>query len=461
MNWHDVLTAMLPEHLLLVGMLALLAHEVFTRRERGGYPIAILAVAGSGLAAAWLASSGYAAEPFVGHYAVDPAASLAKALLAALTLPALLLARDDFEDTRFYVLALASLYGAQLLAGATSFPTLFLAIEILSLPLYVMVLAAFLRPESPEAALKYLVLGGTATATLLMGVALIYGWSATLDLGAFRQALAAPAPLAAAGAALVVAALALKAALVPLHAWAPDAYDGASVPVTAYMATVVKAAVLVAMLRLFGDAPAAGPVVGLLAVLPLASMAWGNLAAIRQDGFRRMIAYSSIAHAGYLFFALLGAPEGRSQAVMFYLAAYGVMNLLAFAALPRGVDDSTQDRLDALKGLWSRRPYAAVAIAVAMLSLAGLPPLPGFIAKFLIFRNVMAAGHPYYAVAGLVASYFGIYFYLRVVQYMFMSADEPGASRGRARRHAVIAAVLCAVPAVLLALFPGWLLELL
>ena len=331
-----------------------------------------------------------------------------------------------------------------------------LAVDGMSL---LMVLAAFLRPESAEAALKYLVLGGTATATLLMGVALIYGWSASLDLGAFRQALAAPAPLAAAGAALVVAALALKAALVPLHAWAPDAYEGASVPVTAYMATVVKAAVLVAMLRLIGDAPAIGPVVALLAVLPLASMVWGNVAAIRQDGFRRMIAYSSIAHAGYLFFALLGAPEGRSQAVMFYLAAYGVMNLLAFAALPRGVDDTTQDKLDALKGLWGRRPYAAVAIAVAMLSLAGLPPLPGFIAKFLIFRNVMAAGHPYYAVAGLVASYLGIYFYLRVVQYMFMSADEPGASRGRARRHAVIAAVLCAVPAVLIALFPGWLLE--
>ena len=135
MNWHDVLTAMLPEHLLLLGMLALLAHEVFTRRERGGWPIAVLAVVGSAVSAVWLAVGGYVIEPFPGHYAIDPAASASKALLAALTVPVLLIARDDFEDTRFFVLALSSLYGALLLAGATSFPTLFLGIEILSLPL--------------------------------------------------------------------------------------------------------------------------------------------------------------------------------------------------------------------------------------------------------------------------------------------------------------------------------------
>jgi NADH-quinone oxidoreductase subunit N len=199
----------------------------------------------------------------------------------------------------------------------------------------------------------------------------------------------------------------------------------------------------------------------LLAALPLISMAWGNLAAIRQTSFRRMIAYSSIAHAGYLFYAFLGAGDGRYQAIVFYLVAYGVMNLLAFSVLPRGVDDTTQDRLDAFKGLYRRRPFAAVSIAIAMLSLAGLPPLPGFIAKFLIFRNVVASGYTLYAVLGLVASYLGIYFYLRVIQLMFMSADEPSASHGRPRRYALLAGVLCLVPAVLLAVFPGWFLNLL
>jgi NADH-quinone oxidoreductase subunit N len=198
---------------------------------------------------------------------------------------------------------------------------------------------------------------------------------------------------------------------------------------------------------------------GLLALLPLVSMAWGNLAAIRQVSFRRMIAYSSIAHAGYLFYAFLGEGEGRWEAIVFYLVAYGLMNLLAFAALPRGVDDERQDRLDALKGLYQRRPFAAIMISVAMLSLAGLPPLPGFVAKFLVFRNVLDAGYTLYAVAGLVASYLGIYFYLRVIQYMFMAEQDPAAAHGTPRRLAVIASLLCLVPAVLLMFFPGWLID--
>jgi NADH-quinone oxidoreductase subunit N len=458
-NWQDVLTAMLPEHLLLVGMLLILVREIGTGRERGGLGLAILAVAAAACAAAWLAAAGYASAPFAGHYSVTAGSSLAKAVLLGLALPVLLLSRDDFEEARYYVLVLASLYGACLLTSSDSFATLFLGLEIMSLPVYALVLIGFLRPESSEAALKYLVLGGTATATLLMGVSLLYGWGATLDLSLFGTALGHSSPLPVAGTALIVAALYLKAAIVPLHAWAPDAYEGASMPVTAYMATVVKAAVLLAALRLFATASIPGPMAALLAALPLLSMVWGNLAAIRQTSFRRMIAYSSIAHAGYLFYAFLGAPDGRYQAIVFYLVAYGVMNLLAFSVIPRGVDDTTQDHLDAFKGLYRRRPFAAVAIAIAMLSLAGLPPLPGFVAKFLIFRNVVAAGYTLYAVMGLVASYLGIYFYLRVIQYMFMSADEPSASHGRSRRHALLAGVLCLVPAVLLAVFPGWLLD--
>lgn len=459
MNWQDVLTAMLPEHVLLLGMLLLLVLEIARGRERGGFALAVVTVAAAALAALSLAGAGYAGAPFPGHYAVDATSSIAKAVLIALSLPVLLVSRDDFEETRYYVLVLSSLYGACLLTSSASFATLFLGIEIMSLPVYVLVLLAFLRPESSEAALKYLVLGGAATATLLMGVSLLYGWSASLDLTVFAAALASPDVMAGAGAALVVSALFLKAAIVPLHAWAPDAYEGASVPVTAYMATVIKAGVLVAALRLFGTAPVSGAVASLLVALPLVSMVWGNIAAIRQVAFRRMIAYSSIAHAGYLFYAFLGAGEGRYQAIVFYVVAYGLMNLLAFTALPRGVDDTTQDRLDALKGLYQRKPFAAIVIALAMLSLAGLPPLPGFVAKFLIFRNVVAAGYTTYAVLGLVASYLGIYFYLRVIQYMFMGAAEPSASHGRPRRYAMLAGLLCLVPAILLALFPGWLLE--
>jgi NADH-quinone oxidoreductase subunit N len=222
------------------------------------------------------------------------------------------------------------------------------------------------------------------------------------------------------------------------------------------MATVVKAGVLLAAVRLFGRAQLASPMLELIAALPLVSIVWGNLAAMRQPSLRRMIAYSSIAHAGYLFYALLGDPAGRLQAVAFYLLAYGLMNLLAFAALPAVDDDFSRDRLDNLKGLFQRAPFAALMLGIAMLSLAGIPPFPGFVAKFLIFRNVMAAGHTTYAVLGLVGSYIGIYFYLRVIQFMFMSADRQAAGSSGRRGLAMGATLGCLAAALITAVFPGW-----
>jgi NADH-quinone oxidoreductase subunit N len=219
--------------------------------------------------------------------------------------------------------------------------------------------------------------------------------------------------------------------------------------------------VLLAVLRLIDTAPLSPRTVDLLAILPLVSIVWGNLAAIRQESFRRMIAYSSIAHAGYLFYAFLGDGPGRFQAVVFYVLAYGLMNLLAFASIPGGADDTARDRLVNLKGLFQRQPYAALMLGVAMLSLAGIPPFPGFVAKFLIFRNVMEAGHTLYAVLGLVGSYLGIYFYLRVIQYAFMSPQEPVAGQAGVTRAALGASVLCLAPTIVLSVFPGWVIALL
>ncbi|MFN3566337.1 MAG: NADH-quinone oxidoreductase subunit N [Burkholderiaceae bacterium] len=467
MNWAEVVTAMLPEHLLLAGIVVLILIEVFMPRPRGALGIALLAVAAATAAAASLGFGGYEAAPFAGQFSVNPAGLLAKAIVLALTIPVLLLSRDDFDDSRFHLLLLSSLYGTLLLLSADSFLTLFLGLELMSLPVYALVLLAFRRDDSAEAALKYLVLGGTATATFLMGAALLFGATGSLALPAFVEALAAGDTLSTAAVVLIVVAFFLKAAIVPFHAWAPDAYQGATVPVTAYMATIVKAGVLLAVARLFGTADIPRGMVELLALLPLASMVWGNLAAIRQTSFRRMIAYSSIAHAGYLYFAFLGAGDGRFQAIVFYLLVYGLMNLLAFAALPRGqartpsdaAGDAAADSLASLKGLFSRAPWAALVLAAAMLSLAGIPPLPGFVAKFLIFKNVIEAGYTLYAVVGLVASYLGIYFYLRVIQYAFMSeaaAASPATSPATSRALAASAALVCALPAVFVAVFPGW-----
>jgi NADH-quinone oxidoreductase subunit N len=455
MNWGDVLLAMLPEHILLIGIVLLIVIELVSDRARGALALAIVTVAASTAVAAALATNGYSSAPFAGQFSVNPATLTAKAIVLALVLPTLLLSRDEFRETRFHILLLSSVYGVCLLLSADSFLTMFLGLELMSLPVYVLVLLGFQRPEGPEAALKYLVLGGAATATFLMGVSLLYGGTGTLELSAFSRALGSSNTMAQAAVVLIVVAFFVKAAIVPFHAWAPDAYEGASVPVTAYMSTVIKAGVLLAAVRLFSTTPVVRPMADLLAILPLASMVWGNLAAIRQTSFRRMIAYSSIAHAGYLFFAFLGDGAARFEAVVFYILAYGLMNLLAFASLPRGEDDAISDRLTSLKGMYQRRPFAALMLGLSMLSLAGIPPLPGFIAKFLIFKNVIASGYTVYAVLGLIGSYLGIYFYLRVIQYAFMSPDaivEPA----NQRRLALSASVLCLAPAGLMAVFPGW-----
>ncbi len=456
MSWQALFYAMLPEHALLAGIVVLIVADVMSQRERGALGVALIAVAAAATAATWLHLTGYIETPFPGQYSVAPADLAAKALVLLLAIPVLLLSRDDVSSTRFHVLVLSSLYGICLMLSADSFLTLFLGLELMAVPVYVLVLIAFRRPESVEAALKYLVLSGTATATFLMGVSLLYGGSGSMALSTFAAALGSSDIMTRAAVVLIVVAFFLKAAVVPFHAWAPDAYEAASVPVTGYMATIIKAGVLLAAVRLFGQASVSGTLADLLALLPLISIVWGNLAAMRQSSFRRMIAYSSIAHAGFLYYAFLGAPDGRYEAVLFYVLAYALMNLLAFASLPIGDDDAAQDRLSTLKGLFQRDPYAALMIGIAMLSLAGIPPLPGFVAKFLIFKNVIAAGYTTYAVLGLVGSYLGIYFYLRVIQYMFMGVQEPTASMHASRTLALSASVICLVPSVLLIVFPGW-----
>ena len=456
MNAFNIALALLPENILLAGIIALIALEVRGARERAALPTSLLTLAVASAAAAWLSANAYAFDAFPGHYSVDASALLAKAIVIALALPVVLMSRDEIEQRQFQLLLIASLYGVCLLLSADSFVTLFLGLELMSLPVYAMVVLAFRRSESAEAALKYLVLGGTATAIMLMGVSLLYGGSGSLGISAFTDALGSPQTMPRVAIVLILIAFFVKAAIVPFHAWAPDAYETAAVPVTAYMAAIIKAGVVLGVLRLFGTARITGPIVDLVAVLPLLSIVWGNLAAMRQQSFRRMIAYSSIAHAGYLFYAFLGDGVGRFQAIVFYVIAYGSMNLLAFASLPSDDDDRVRDRLDSLKGLFQRRPYAAVMIAVAMLSLAGLPPFPGFVAKFLIFKNVISAGYTAYAVLGLIGSYLGIYFYLRVIQYLFMT---PGASNAGVRassRLADGATIICALAALVLAVFPGW-----
>ncbi len=460
------LTAMLPEHFLLSGIVLLIIAEIARKGAKLGLWIGLAAVIAAAASAGWLAASDLSSQPFPWHFSVTPAVLTAKALLLALAVPVVLMARTEFSDGEFNILLLSSLYGLCLLPSADSLLVLFLGLELMAMPVYALILLAFRRPESAESALKYLVLSGAASATFLLGVSLLYGSTGTLSVNAFAPLISSSDLMARAAVVCMLLALFLKAAVVPFHMWAPDTYEGASIPVTAYMATLTKGAVLLAAVQLFGNAsltdPSARYVMELMAALPLVSIVWGNLTAMRQTGFRRMIAYSSIAHAGYLFYAFLGTPQGRWQAVLFYIVAYSAANLLAFSMIPVHEDDATRDRLDTLDGLFHRDPMAASLIAVAMLSLAGLPPFPGFTAKFVIFRSVVAAGFSTYALLGLLGSFLGLFFYLRVIQRMFMrestvsAAVPPRAITGVGLAR--LAGVLCLAATLLLTILPGWML---
>lgn len=455
---------MLPEHLLLGGLILLIIVSMTRALRTLALTVSLVSVVAAAAAAFWLAAGGTSAEPFPGHFVVTPALLTVKGALLALAVPVLLMSRQDFGreglgDTEFPTLLVASLYGLSLLPSAASALVLFLGLEMMSIPVYALIVLAFRRPQAAESALKYLVLSGAASAMLLMGLSLMYGSTGSMDVTAFRDVMGMSDMMSRTAVILVLLALFLKAAVVPFHAWAPDAYEGASVPVTAYMATLSKAAVLVVAVRLFDGVELGAGMVELMAVLPLVSIVWGNIAAIRQTSLRRMIAYSSIAHAGYLFYAFLGSSEGRLESVTFYLVVYAAANLLAFAVLPAHDDDAARDRMETLDGLFHRDPMAASLIAVAMLSLAGLPPFPGFTAKFLIFKSVIAAGYSTYAVLGLVGSFLGLYFYLRVIQRMFMQPSTAADQSSTGHVVARTAGVLCLAATAVLMIAPGWVLD--
>jgi len=275
MNWSAFALGLLPEHFLLAGLVLLIVKSIVSDRRDGDAAISVIMVAAAAVTAAGLGLSGFSGEPFTGQLSVTPTGSLGKAIALALALPVLLLARDDLGDTGpLYPLMLSSLYGLVLMLGADSFLTLFLGLELMSLPVYTLVLLGARHAPCAEAALKYVVLGGAATAMLLMGLSLLYGHGGTLALAVFAQALAGHDTMATTGAVMVLLAFFLKGAIVPFHAWAPDAYEGASVPITGYMAAIVKAGVLLAALRLFGNSALSAPMAQLLATLPLVSVVW-------------------------------------------------------------------------------------------------------------------------------------------------------------------------------------------
>jgi NADH-quinone oxidoreductase subunit N len=334
-----------------------------------------------------------------------------------------------------------SVFGMMVMASGADLLTLWVGLETMALSVYV--LAAYLRRDlkSVEGATKYFLLGALSSGLYLYGASLLYGATGTVHLQGIREVLAARLaageglgfPLAA-GVVTLAAALLFKAALVPFHWWTPDAYEGAPTPITAFMSVAPKAAAFAMALRIFlgGLEPLAPTWTGVLGMVAILTMFWGNVAAMLQDNVKRMLAYSSIAHAGYILIGLVASGKtGTDQGVaasLLYLLVYAFMNVGAFGIiLYLEREGSGGDRLEDFEGLIRRSPWAAVLMIFFLLSLGGIPPMAGFLAKLMIFYAAVSARLYLLAVVLAVTSVISLYYYFRVVFRMFLKETEEAA----------------------------------
>lgn len=413
----ELLYGLLPDHLVLAGMLVLIVLESLRTGTRWARPAFLAFTALALIAVLGQVADRYQATLVAGEIRVDRFAVLGKLviLLCGLALGLGFAARRGWK---FWFLVSSSLYGAMLIMNSAGFAPLFIGIEILSLPAFALMVHERGDTVATEGAFKYLLLSSVATALLLFGVSLAYGATASLSIAAFAQALPGGGALVGTAALLILCGLFMKAAVFPFHAWAPDAYSSARLQVTGLLASVIKAAVILALARILGATALDASTVGIVAVLAVVSIYFGNVAALGQKRFRRLLAYSSIAHAGYMVFALLDTTGSRGEDLLWYTALYALATVLAcasFAALCPGEDDDLQ----ALDGKFASQPVAALLLAFAVLSLAGLPPFPGFFAKLFIFKSVIASGHLVPAVIAFVGSFLGLAYYLGIVLRLF------------------------------------------
>ncbi len=341
------------------------------------------------------------------------------------------LQEEGFDYGEYYALILFATVGMMLMAAAADLIIIFLGLETFSLSVYV--LAGFFRnePKANESALKYFLLGAFSSGFLLYGIALIYGASGTTNLKKIYDIVSKistfPDPLLLIGMALLIVGFGFKVASVPFHMWTPDVYEGAPTSITAFMSVGPKAAGFAAFLRVFLYALSSlqtdwSWVLWVLAVL---TMTLGNIVAIAQKNIKRMLAYSSIAHAGYILVAMVAANELGVASILYYILAYAFMNLGAFAVvILYGRKGEENINISDYSGLASKYPLLALAMAIFMFSLAGIPPTAGFVGKFYIFSAAVKAGYIWLAIIGVLNSALSVYYYLRVTVMMYMRPAE-------------------------------------
>lgn len=467
------LYSILPLIVLVAWAVVLLVADLWIPKNRKGIT-ALLAALGIGAALGLtLAQAGSMTTAMSGMVVVDGFAVSMNLIflvsgLAAIALAYNYLKRMNIERGEYYILLMFSISGMMLMANAYDLIIVFLALELLSIPLYI--LAGFARPrvESEESALKYFLLGTFASAFVLYGIALVYGATAHTDLLGISQVFAAGkvnTSLFLAGAALILVGFGFKVAAVPFHRWAPDVYQGAPSPVTGFMSVAVKAAGFAALLRVFitsfsGLAVDLAPVLFVLATL---TMIGGNVLAITQTNIKRLLAYSSIANAGYLLMAFVPYGNGAIlsdsvSSALFFLVGYGLTSIGAWAVvIAMEQAEGKGLEINDLAGLARKSPWLSLAMLVFMLSFTGVPLTLGFWGKFYLFRTAVEGGYISLALIGLVASIISAYYYLRVVVVMYMRPGEPKPAEDL---WVHFIAMLTAAAVVIFGFFPAPLLDI-
>ncbi|MEW6173586.1 MAG: NADH-quinone oxidoreductase subunit N [Bacillota bacterium] len=404
---------------------------------------------------------------FYGSYRVDDMAVFFKIVALAAAGLTLLFAPDYLSKSGvktgdFTALVLFGATGMMLLPSALDFITLYISLELISVSFYVLIAIQRNAVKPAEAGLKYLLLSGLSSAILLYGMSLIYGLTGSTYLAAIREAFSAGQwpILAGIGCLMMLAGLGLKIYLIPFHMWAPDVYEGAPSPTVAFLASGSSAAALAAVLRVFGESFAGlnGLWAPILLVLAIITVAFGNIVALPQTNVKRMLAYSSIAHAGYILIAVVAGGRSGTAAVMYYTLLYAFSVVAAFGVISAFEEISGGERAS-FAGLARRAPFLAFTMMIALASLAGVPPLAGFMGKFAVFAAAVQSGYKVIAAIALLLSVISIYYYFQVIKVMYV--DEPPESDPISYGFGTFAALLLGLGGIIgLGVLTGPLLQL-
>ncbi|HYU79150.1 MAG TPA: NADH-quinone oxidoreductase subunit N [Vicinamibacterales bacterium] len=448
----------------LAGLVVMLAESFRGRNERmpiGG--LAVIGLVGAAIATVLLWDRN--ATSF-GVVTADNFALFVNLVLIAVGLLTVFFSSQTIERDRlpageYYALVLFSVVGMMLMVQATDLLLLFLALETMSIAVYVLTGIRRDQPASTEAAFKYFLLGAFASAFFLYGIAFIYGVTGSTNLDRVGSVIAAQSmsgnPMILLAVGLLIVGFGFKIAAVPFHMWSPDAYEGAPAVVTGFMSTGVKAAAVAGFARVFLSAlePMIGEWAPVLWVVAAATMILGTVLGVAQTSLKRMLAYSSIAHGGYLLVGLVAGNDVGKAAILYYLAAYAVTNIGAFGVIALlGSRDRANDDLRDYAGLWHSQPALATLMTIFLLSLGGFPPTAGFVAKWYIFSAAVASGYYWLAIIGVVSSVVSVFFYLRVVVMMYMSERDARPLPAPLSRVALAALALSVLAILYLGIVP-------